>query len=699
MVAQAVLDKLESLPVQSGCYIFRDDKGGTLYIGKAKNLRSRVRSYFQEGSSDTRAFLPLLRRTVADLETVVVGSEKEAAILENRLIKEQKPRFNVKLRDDKEFLSLRLDLRDRWPKLDVMRKPQPDGAKYFGPYPSATSARRTLHLINKHFQLRTCSDTEMAGRDRPCLQYQIKRCPAPCVYEVDREAYLGQARSVGLFLEGRHDELTGELEQRMRDASRTMRFEEAAAYRDQLRAVRDVQEGQRLVGDRDVDQDVVGMHREGDLVELSMMYVRRGRVTDTATFSLRGVEVDDDEVIAGMLRQYYDELIEEAAGAGATMLPDEVVVPVMPEGADGVAEWLSENKGKAVRIVSPQRGDRKKLLELATENAAHAFREKKRASDDVAARLSQLQQKLRLPKLPRRIECIDISHLGGQDTVGAIVALRDALPDKKRYRTFHVQTVQGGDDYGAMREVLLRRFKRAIGQKPPIPLAPVAGMPGVGRATAEALAASEPADTTEPPPSATDGSTQSEEMQIDDTPDAPPVEEVVDRSMEGVVLAPLDDSDIWSLPDLLVVDGGRGQLNVARQAARELGLTELPIVGLAKERENTAGVTMVDRVFLPGQKNGILLRPQTASLALLARARDEAHRFSNKAREKLGKARRFRSTLDGIPGVGPKTRTALLEALGSIEAIATASDERLKAVPGVNDRVLKGLRDALGTPG
>ncbi|RYE93941.1 MAG: excinuclease ABC subunit UvrC, partial [Myxococcales bacterium] len=567
MVAQAVLDKLESLPVQPGCYIFRDDKGATLYIGKAKSLRSRVRSYFQEGSSDTRAFLPLLRRTVADLETVVVGTEKEAAILENRLIKEAKPRFNVKLRDDKEFLSLRLDLRDRWPRLDVMRKPQPDGARYFGPYPSATSARRTLHLINKHFQLRTCTDAEMAGRDRPCLQYQIKRCPAPCVYEVDREAYLGQARSVGLFLEGRHDELSGELEVRMRDASRAMRFEEAATYRDQLRAVRDVQEGQRIVGDRDVDQDVIGMHREGDLVELAMMYVRRGRVTDTATFSLRGVEVDDDEVIAGMLRQYYDELLEEAGGAESTLLPDEVVVPVMPEGADGVAEWLSERKGRAVRIVSPQRGDRRKLLELATENAAHAFREKKRASDDVASRLAQLQEKLRLPRLPRRIECIDISHLGGQDTVGAIVALRDALPDKKRYRTFHVQTVQGGDDYGAMREVLLRRFKRAIGVRPPIALGPpLPGLPGVARPAPEALLEPEP-------PSAAD--TTSEELEVDDTPDPPAVgeeapggEEAAGRAMEGVVLAPLDDTDTWSLPDLLVVDGGRGQLNVARQAAR-----------------------------------------------------------------------------------------------------------------------------------
>jgi excinuclease ABC subunit C len=663
MIPQVVLDKLESLSTQPGCYLFRDAKGTILYIGKAKNLRHRVRSYFQEGSSDGRAMLPLLRRTIADLDTVVVASEKEAAILENNLIKEHHPRFNVKLRDDKDFLSLRLDLRAPWPWLEVVRRPVPDGARYFGPHPSATSARRTLHLVNKHFQLRTCTDAEMASRERPCLQHQIKRCPAPCVLPVDQEAYAAQARAVALFLEGRHDELSGELEQRMKDASRSMRFEEAAMYRDQLRAVRDIQETQRLVGDKDIDQDVVGLYREGDLVELAMVYVRRGRVADTATFSLRGVEVDDDEVIGGLLRQYYDDLLDGTTEQEAAMLlPHEVVVPVSPEGADGVAEWLSERKGRKVKIACPQRGDRKQLVELAAENAAHAFREKKRASDDVAARLSQLQQKLRLPALPRRIECIDISHLGGQDTVGAIVALRDTLPDKKRYRTFHVRTVQGGDDYGAMKEVLLRRFRRALASLP----AP----------TADAEEA------------------QVEELAVDETPEAPPAEEEP-RPLESVVLAPLEDTDPWSLPDLLVVDGGRGQLGVALRAAQALGLERLPIVGLAKERENTAGETLVDRVFLPGQKNGILLRPQTAALAILARARDEAHRFSNKAREKLGKTRRLRSSLDGIPGVGPKTRKALLDALGSIENIARATDEQLLAVPGVNARVVAGLRDAL----
>ena len=630
MLPPLVVEKLAELPAQPGCYLFKDGSGKVVYVGKAKSLRSRVRSYFQEGTSDSRFFIPLLRKIIGDLETVIVGSEKEAAILENALIKEHRPRFNVKLRDDKEFLSLRLDASVDYPRLEVVRKPSSDKAKYFGPYPSATSARRTLHLVNKHFQLRTCSDTEMASRKRPCLQYQIKRCPGPCVLTIDREHYAGQVRAVALFLEGRHDELTKELETRMREASASLRFEVASVYRDQLRAVAAVQEGQRLVGDPDVDQDVVGLYREGDLVEIAMMYVRGGRVTDTASFSFKGVEIPDDEVVAGLLREYYDEGGVGAAGA----LPDEVLVPVLPELAEGVADWLTERRGKRVSLLAPQRGTKAHLLALANENASHAFREKKRATDDVEARLAQVQERLRLPTLPRRIECVDISHLGGEDTVGAVVAMRDGQPDKKRYRVFHVKTKSGGDDYGAMSEVLSRRFRRS---------------------------------------------------QRKDEDGAQ------DERKAGPAQAKASD-DTWDLPDLLVVDGGRGQLGVALAAAHDLGLHGLAIVGLAKERENQAGETMVDRVYLPGQKNGIPLRRESAALFFLARARDEAHRFSNRARERLGKSRRLRSELDGVRGVGPKTRTALLDALGSVAGIKAASDEQLLAVPGVTPKIVEQLR-------
>ncbi len=643
MLPEIVLQKLESLPAEPGCYLFKDGKGRVVYVGKAKSLRSRVRSYFQEGSSDERYFVPLLARTVGDLETIVTASEKEAAILEDSLVKEHQPRFNVKLRDDKSFLCLRIDARAPWPRIDVVRRPTPDGARYFGPYPSATSARRTVHLVNKHFQLRTCTDVDMAARKRPCLQFQIRRCLAPCVYPVDGAWYADQVRAVGLFLDGRHDELSRELDQRMRAAAADLAFELAATYRDQLRAIDAIRQEQRVVAVSDADRDVVGLYREGDLAELQVLFVRGGRLRDTASFPVKGVEMPDAEILAAFLAQFY-------GAGGAATIPDELVVPTLPDGAAGVAEWLSERRGRACTIVCPQRGAKADLLALANENAAHAFREHRRSRDDVDERLAQVQKRLRLPTLPRRIECCDISHLGGGDTVGAVVALLDGQPDKRRYRTFHVRGVAPGDDYAAMYQVLARRFRR-------------------GRVARDAAAGEGAASEAE-----------------------------AEGARERIE---------WDLPDLFVVDGGRGQLHVALSAARDLGLHDLPIVGLAKEHAlpGVAGrpdlpavgpvadaAQLVDRVYLPGQKNGIPLSPNSAPLYFLARARDEAHRFSNRARERLGKVRRLRSDLDDVAGVGPATRTALLRTLGTLEGVRAASDEALLAVPGVTRRTLAALR-------
>jgi excinuclease ABC subunit C len=649
---ELLLAKLESLPKASGCYLFKDKAGAVVYVGKAKSLRSRVKSYFQESGSDSRYFIPILRKIVRDLETVVTSGEKEAAVLENDLIKQHQPRFNVKLRDDKDFLSLRLDTQKPWPRLETVRRPSADGARYFGPYHSATSARRTLHLVNKHFQLRTCSDADLASRRRPCLQYQIKRCPGPCVMKVDEAWYAEQVRSVALFLEGRHDELTGELTERMRDASRSMEFELAAIYRDQLRAVEAVREEQRVVTIKGTDQDVVGFYREGSLVEVLVMQARGGHVMDTLSFSLRGVELPDEEVLAGFLTQYYGE-----APAVEGLVPDEILLPLLPDGAEGVAAWLSERRGKKVALLVPQRGPRTELLAMAKENAAHAFREKQRGSDDLETRLEELRERLRLPTLPRRIECCDISHLGGGDTVGSIVQLADGVPDRKHYRSFHVKGVADGDDYAAMYEVLARRFRRGK----------------AARLVADgASGASPPAGL--PPALASDDVTAE-------------VEEAAGKP------------GTWDLPDLLVVDGGRGQLGVALSAARDLGLHDLPIVGLAKERETVAGEKMVDRVYLPGQKNGIPLRSTSSALFFLARVRDEAHRFANHARKKLGKARRMRSDIDDIPGLGAEVKKALLRELGSMKGVREASDERILRVTGLTRRHLTALRKVIPAPG
>jgi excinuclease ABC subunit C len=641
--------KLESLPKASGCYLFKDKTGEVVYVGKAKSLRSRVKSYFQESGSDSRYFIPILRKIVRDLETVVTSTEKEAAVLENDLIKQHKPRFNVKLRDDKDFLCLRIDAQQAWPRLETVRRPSADGARYFGPYHSATSARRTLHLVNKHFQLRTCSDADLASRRRPCLQYQIKRCPAPCVMKVDKDWYAEQVRSVSLFLEGRHDELTGELVERMRVASQRTEFEMAAVYRDQLRAVEAVREEQRVVTIKDVDQDIVGFYREASLVEVLVLIARGGHVKDTLSFSLRGVELPDEEVLAGFLAQYYGE-----AAQAASLIPDEILLPHLPDGARGVAEWLTERRGKKVALLVPQRGPRMELLAMARENAAHAFREKQRSSDDLEARLEELRDRLRLATLPRRIECCDISHLGGGDTVGSIVSMLDGVPDRKHYRSFHVKGVADGDDYAAMYEVLARRFRRGKAAR-----AVAAGEAGTaGGAEGGADAGAEPTE----------------------------VEEIAGKP------------GTWDLPDLLVVDGGRGQLGVALSAAHDLGLHDLAIVGLAKERETKAGEKMVDRVYLPGQKNGIPLRSTSPALFFLSRARDEAHRFANHARKKLGKARRLRSEIDDIPGLGAETRRVLLRELGSMSGVRQASDERILAVTGVTRRHLTALRKVIPAP-
>jgi excinuclease ABC subunit C len=627
---EAVSKKLEGLSPGPGCYIFRDRKGGVLYVGKAKSLRSRVRSYFQAGSSDTRAFIPTLLRVIGDLETIVTGTEKEAAILENNLIKEQKPRYNVKLRDDKEYLTLRLTTQKEWPRLELVRRSESDGSRYFGPYHSATAARRTVHLVEKHFQLRTCSDRELVSRKRPCLQFQIKRCPAPCVFTVDHAVYGEQVRAVALFLDGRHDELRRELEARMQDAAARFEYELAATYRDQIRAVDSVREAQRVVSVSDRDEDVLGLYRQGDLVELSVLYVRSGRVVEAASFSHARTEVPDDEVVAAFFREHYGE-----GGPGSALIPDDVLVPVLPEGADGVAEWLTDSRAEAakakgetsrkVTLLAPARGPRRKLLELAMENAKHAFEEKQRAAEDMEERLARIQNKLRLPTPPRRIECCDISHLGGQDTVGAVVALKDGVPDKARYRTYKVRSAGPGDDYAAMFEVLSRRFAR-------------------GKNATEAA----------------------------------------------------EDETAWDLPDLFLVDGGRGQLAVALTAASDLGLHELRIAGLAKERETATGEALVDRVYLPGQKNPISLRPNSPELYILAVARDEAHRFANKGRKSIGKKRRFASRLDDVPGIGPKTRTAVLKALGSIDGIRRATDSEVLSVKGVARRHLEALRKYLG---
>src|SRR5947209_6861937 len=424
MLAEQLKQKLDTLPTQPGCYIMKDKAGEVVYVGKAVNLRARVGQYFQERSGDTRAFIPFLEDLLSDVEVMITRSEKDAFLLENELIKKFRPRFNVKLRDDKNFISLRLSTTHPFPRLEVVRRVRKDGARYFGPFASASSIRETLSIVNRHFQLRTCTDSVMANRRRPCLQYQIKRCPAPCVYNVPQEEYRRSVEEVALFLEGKADELTGQLQTRMKDAAGQLQYERAAQLRDQLHAIERSLEKQRTVFAEQLDQDVLGYHREGALLELQLLFFRGGRMSGGRSFSFSRQEFPSEELISSFLDQYYGE---------GGFIPKELLLPLQLDHAESLEVFLSDRKGERVRVLFPERGDKARLLEMARENAAHNFEERQRNEKNALETLQRLQNRLRLPRLPRRIECFDISTFQGQLTVGSQVVIMDGAADKSKY--------------------------------------------------------------------------------------------------------------------------------------------------------------------------------------------------------------------------------------------------------------------------
>jgi excinuclease ABC subunit C len=638
-IRELLQDKLDALPTKPGVYLMKDEAGQILYVGKAINLRARVRQYFQPATGDTRAFVPLLEGIVADIETVVTGNEKEALLLENNLIKRQQPRFNVKLTDDKSFLVLRLDTRGPWPRLEVVRKLADDGARYFGPYHSPTACREALRVVNRHFQLRVCTDHTLHSRQRPCLQYQIKRCLAPCVLDVPPTDYAEQVRFVSLFLEGKSDELLEDLRGRMKEAAARQAFEHAATLRDQIRALESVLQSQRIVSDSFVDQDVVGFFREGQAVEIVVLFVRQGKLVGNRAFSFGKQEFPDDEILSSFLGLFYD------LQAGP---PAEVLLPFGIADAQVKAEWLADKRGKKCAVLIPQRGPRRALLDLARKNAAASFVSRRDHGQDSEATLARLQRRLGLPRPPRVIECFDISHVQGSDPVASMVVFENGEPAKHRYRTYRIRHAQGGDDFASMYEVLSRRFRR-------------------GREASS-------------------------------------------------------DDRAWRLPDLLVVDGGKGQLGVALAAARDVGIdvrpgAGLPIVALAKERDLAGGETATpsaepattepapspvapapagrrpDRIFLAHGKDPIPIGPTSAEMFVLARLRDEAHRFAVSFHRSRRKRRTLRTALSSIPSVGPSRQRALLRHFGSLRKVGEANLEALAAVPGMNEAAARAVRD------
>jgi excinuclease ABC subunit C len=602
----------ERIPTAPGVYLMKDRAGRVIYVGKAKNIRNRVRQYFRPGD-DSRTFVAtgLLGLFLADVETVVVDNEKEALLLENHLIKRHQPRFNVKLRDDKQYLVLRVDPRQSFPRVQAVRNIVDDGARYFGPYHSATSCRETLRLLNRHFQLRTCSDHVLATRQRPCLQYQIRRCPGPCVFPIDQREYATQVEDVMMFLEGKSDVLVDRLRGRMQGRAEREEFESAAQLRDSIGAVEKTLARQNVVQDEFVDQDVFGLYREADAVEVVVLFVRSGKLVGRRAFREREQEMPDAQVMTEVLQRYYDQ---------GTVVPDEVVVPFELPDAALLADWLGELAGRKVRVIAPQRGQRTRLVALADKNAQASAAARQGKIDDALAALGKLQERLGLKRLPRRIECFDVAHIQGAATVASMVTFVDGEPARSLYRTFRVKSVSN-DDFAAMYEVLSRRFRRA---RDP-------------------------------------------------------------------------DAAAWAPPDLLVVDGGKGQLGSAVAALSDLGHEPggegaIDVIGLAKEREDAAGTSRPDRVFLRNRKDPIQLRPNSTELYLLARVRDEAHRFANTFHRNTRKRTALRSGLDDIPGIGAKRRRELLRHFGSLRAIRGASLEDLTRVKGMSRRAAEAVR-------
>ena len=689
----SIAELLEKLPTEPGVYLMKDKRGRVIYVGKAKSLKNRVRSYFHR-SGDNRPFVKLLDRILADIETVITSSEKEALLLENNLIKQHKPRFNVRLIDDKNYLVLRLDAKARYPRLEVTRKIREDGARYFGPYHSARACRQTLEVIGRHFRLRTCTDQVMNGRRRPCLEHQIKRCDAPCVLPVPPSQYAEQVRDVALFLEHKSSELLDRLRERMMSASDSLEFEAAAALRDQLKAIEITLERQHAVANQFVDQDVIGYYREGDVLEIAVLLVRQGKLVGRRTFRCTGQEFPDEESMSSFVSQYYDR-------AGIE-IPDEVLLPIEIEDQQAKSDWLRERTGellgkaRKVEVQTPKRGPRHRLVDLANKNAAAAYSSRRNRAKDAEAALAKLQRKLGLKKLPQRIECFDISHLQGSDTVASRVVFLDGEPAKHLYRTFKVRSVEN-DDFAAMYEVLSRRFRRALGKtKGPGSVSSEVGFSAAqtARRRADALL---PVQVAAPradlPPL--------EELTDLDNPD-PEDAEAADAQVEAALgeaaleeAAEAPSEDPWGLPDLLAIDGGKGQLATALAALKDIGLNwaaELDVIGLAKEREDVSGDRKPDRVFLPRTKDPIRLRDNTAELFVLSRIRDEAHRFAVAFHQKLREKRTIRSQLQDIPGIGPRRQQALLRTLGSVRRIRIASREELLAVPGMTEAAADAVR-------
>ena len=609
---------LASAPTKPGCYLMKDGNGKVIYVGKAVNLRSRLRSYFHASARENTKTRHLVRR-IKDIDWIVVGSELEALILEMNLIKKHRPHFNVRLKDDKRYPYIKVHWADPFPKLTVTRYMVNDGSRYFGPYTSVWAVHQTLDVLRRIFPYLTC-DREITGEDqRACLYYDIKLCSAPCIGAINQQDYRQAIDDLCQFLNGRTDPIVSRLQQEMQLASDQLQFERAAALRDQVNAIEKVVEKQKVISSDYIDSDVIAMARSNGDACVQVFFIRSGKLIGREYFLLQGAEgAPDANVMSGFIKQFYDQ---------ASMVPSQVLLPHEIEEAHIIKQWLgSRRTGESFEILIPHEGQQRDLIQLAAENAAetlHALQARWQAEKHRQTEaLAELQAALNLAVPPNRIECYDISNTQGTSAVGSMVVFEQGVPSKKYYRRFNIRSVAGPDDFASMEEVLQRRFNR-----------------------------------------------WQSAQEIGDQPGKKP------------------DPSFSMLPDLLIVDGGKGQLSRAVSVLEKYNLLDqVPVAGLAKQNEE---------LFIPDQKHPILLPNGSQGLFLVQRVRDEAHRFAvtghRKRRTKTGLA----SRLDTIVGVGPARRKALLGKFGSIQNIQAASIDELASIPGISESLAHQIKNQL----
>jgi excinuclease ABC subunit C len=607
---------LKRLPDRPGVYLLKDARGDVLYVGKAQSLRHRVRSYWQKhkpAMGEGHRIRSVIDR-IADVEVTEVDSVSEALLLENNLIKRFKPRFNVRLKDDKSYPYIKVTLADDFPRVERTRKLVNDGSRYFGPYASATSVDESMNLVRRLFPFRTCTidikDGERALQ-RPCLLYHIKRCQGPCIQAISKDDYRADIEQVELFLEGRQEALVKALRKEMLAASDRQDYERAASDRDKIRAIERTMESQKMAAFARTELDLVGLAREDNQAAVTLFIIRDGKMIGRDVYLLDAArEASDTEVLTSFLEQYYTR---------ATSIPREIYVPAAINEAVELQTFLVEKRGGPVHLRTPQRGEKRDLLELAERNAAETLqREHARWLADqgkTLAALEELAAALDVPGPPFRIECYDISNFQGSESVGSMVVFEDGKPRSGEYRRFRIRTVEGPNDVASHQEVLRRRFR----------------------------------------------ATKSGE--------------------EGN-----EEERRWAMPDLVIVDGGKPQVNAAKVVLDELGLHDLPLAGLAKEREE---------LFLPGRSDPVVLPATSSALYLVQRLRDEAHRFAITYHRTLRDRRTVKSAFDDLPGVGPKRKRELLKVFGSIKRVREAPVEQIAAVPGISRALAERIKATL----